>query len=39
VYLPISIMLALNVFLCLWMCMSLMHSEFTPDARKALRYK
>lgn len=39
VYLPISMMLALNVILCLWTSLSLMNSDFSPDTRKALRYK
>lgn len=39
VYLPISVMLALNVFLCLWSSLSLVRNDFSPDARKALRYK
>ncbi|CRK91493.1 CLUMA_CG005159, isoform A [Clunio marinus] len=39
VYLPISIMLGFNVFLCIWTSLCLTKIDISPDARKALRYK
>lgn len=39
VYLPISIMLTLNVVFCLWTSLCLINNDFSPDTRKALRYK
>ncbi|CAG9809259.1 unnamed protein product [Chironomus riparius] len=39
VYLPISIMLGLNVILCIWSSIYLVNPSYTPDTIKALRYK
>lgn len=39
VYMPISLMLSLNVVFCAWSSMCLTKSDYTPDTLKALRYK